>query len=133
MIEPVIITFWIEVNSRLYEKTIPKVYNECEPIVSQIYEQYEKSNGKVVAVNVIHINNTKIRGSISMVKSNGSDINDDEILSDVEIVYALAKIKHFKDIVQTVSIKRYSQEEYVDVVEAIFEEIFNPRTDKEKQ
>ena len=37
-----------------------------------------------------------------MVKSNGSDINDDEILSDVEIVYALAKIKHFKDIVQTV-------------------------------
>ncbi len=68
-----------------------------------------------------------------MVKSNGSDINDDEILSDVEIVYALAKIKHFKDIVQTVSIKRYSQEEYVDVVEAIFEDIFNPRTDKEKQ
>ena len=50
MIEPVIITFWIEVNSRLCEKTIPKVYNECEPIVSQIYEQYEKSNGKIVAV-----------------------------------------------------------------------------------
>lgn len=50
MIEPIIITFWIEVNSRLYEKTIPKVYNECEPIVSQIYEQYEKSNGKIVAV-----------------------------------------------------------------------------------
>ena len=68
-----------------------------------------------------------------MVKSNGSDINDDEILSDVEIVYALAKIKHFKDIVQTISIKRYSQEEYVDVIEAIFEDIFNPRTDKEKQ
>ena len=68
-----------------------------------------------------------------MVISNGSDINDDEILSDVEIVYALAKIKHFKDIVQTISIKRYSQEEYVDVVEAIFEDIFNPRTDKEKQ
>ena len=68
-----------------------------------------------------------------MVKSNGSDINDDEILSDVEIVYALAKIKHFKDVVQTISIKRYSQEEYVDVVEAIFEDIFNPRTDKEKQ
>ena len=68
-----------------------------------------------------------------MVKGNGSDINDDEILSDVEIVYALAKIKHFKDIVQTISIKRYSQEEYVDVVEAIFEDIFNPRTNKEKQ
>ena len=68
-----------------------------------------------------------------MVKGNGTAINDDEILSDVEIVYVLAKIKHFKDIVQTVSIKRYSQEEYVDVVEAIFEDIFNPRTDKEKQ
>lgn len=68
-----------------------------------------------------------------MVKGNGTSINDDEILSDVEIVYALAKIKHFKDVVQTISIKRYSQEEYVDVVEAIFEEIFNPRTDKEKQ
>lgn len=68
-----------------------------------------------------------------MAKGNGTAINDDEILSDVEIVYALAKIKHFKDIVQTVSIKRYSQEEYVDVIEAIFEDIFNPRTDKEKQ
>ncbi len=68
-----------------------------------------------------------------MAKGNGTAINDDEILSDVEIVYALAKIKHFKDVVQTISIKRYSQEEYVDVVEAIFEDIFNPRTDKEKQ
>ena len=68
-----------------------------------------------------------------MVKSNGSDINDDEILSDVEIVYALAKIKHFKDVVQTISIKRYSQEEYFDVVEAVFEDIFNPLSDKEKQ
>jgi hypothetical protein len=82
---------------------------------------------------VTHINNTKRKGVTSMAKGNGTAINDDEILSDVEIVYALAKIKHFKDIVQTVSIKRYSQEEYVDVVEAIFEDIFNPRTDKEKQ
>ena len=48
-----------------------------------------------------------------MVKGNGSNINDDEILSDVEIVYALAKIKHFKDTVQKISIKRYSQEEYL--------------------
>ena len=68
-----------------------------------------------------------------MVKGNGTAINDDEILSDVEIVYALAKIKHFKDVVQTISIKRYSQEEYVDVVEAVFEDIFNPQTNKEKQ
>ncbi len=68
-----------------------------------------------------------------MAKSNGSDINDDEILSDVEIVYALAKIKHFKDVVQTISIKRYSQEEYFDVVDAIFDDIFNPPNEKEKQ
>ena len=40
-----------------------------------------------------------------MVKGNGSDINDDEILSDVEIVYALAKIKHFKDTVQKFQLK----------------------------
>ena len=68
-----------------------------------------------------------------MAKGNGTAINDDEILSDVEIVYALAKIKHFKDVVQTISIKRYSQEEYFDVVEAVFEDIFNPQTNKEKQ
>ena len=68
-----------------------------------------------------------------MSKSNGEDIQDDKILTDVEMVYALAKIKHFKDVVQTISIKRYSQEEYFDVVEAVFEEIFNPLTDKEKQ
>ena len=50
MIAPVIITFWIEINSRLYNKTIPKVYNECQPIVAQLYEQYEKSKHKLVAV-----------------------------------------------------------------------------------
>jgi len=68
-----------------------------------------------------------------MTKGNGEDIQDDKILTDVEMVYALAKIKHFKDVVQTISIKRYSQEEYFDVVDAIFEDIFNPLTDKEKQ
>ena len=68
-----------------------------------------------------------------MAKGNGEDLQDDKILSDVEMVYALAKIKQFKDVVQTISIKRYSQEEYFDVVEAVFEEIFNPLTDKEKQ
>jgi len=68
-----------------------------------------------------------------MTKGNGQDIQDDKILTDVEMVYALAKIKHFKDVVQTISIKRYSQEEYFDVVDAIFEDIFNPLTDKEKQ
>ena len=60
-----------------------------------------------------------------MTKGNGEDIQDDKILTDVEMVYALAKIKHFKDVVQTISIKRYSQEEYFDVVDAIFEDIFN--------
>jgi hypothetical protein len=68
-----------------------------------------------------------------MTKGNGQDIQDDKILTDVEMVYALAKIKHFKDVVQTISIKRYSQEEYFDVVEAVFEDIFNPLSDKEKQ
>ena len=68
-----------------------------------------------------------------MAKGNGEDIQDDKILTDVEMVYALAKIKHFKDVVQTISIKRYSQEEYFDVVDAIFEDIFNPLSDKEKQ
>tara|TARA_R100001086_G_scaffold130219_1_gene67365 strand:- start:386 stop:592 length:207 start_codon:yes stop_codon:yes gene_type:complete len=68
-----------------------------------------------------------------MTKGNGHDLHEDDIISDVEMVYALAKIKHFKDVVQTISIKRYSQEEYFDVVDAIFEDIFNPLSDKEKQ
>ena len=69
-----------------------------------------------------------------MAKGNGSDINDDEILSDVEIVYALAKIKYFKDMVQLLPIKTYSQEDYYDAVDAIFDDIFtNPLTKKEKQ
>tara|TARA_B100000683_G_C12066847_1_gene381092 strand:- start:210 stop:416 length:207 start_codon:yes stop_codon:yes gene_type:complete len=68
-----------------------------------------------------------------MVKGNGEDLQDDKILSDVEMVYALAKIKHFKDVVQTISIKRYSQEEYFDIVDAIFDDIFNPLNEKEKQ
>ena len=68
-----------------------------------------------------------------MAKGNGEDIQDDNILTDVEMVYALAKIKHFKDMVQRLPIKTFSQEDYFDVVDAIFEEIFNPLTDKEKQ
>ena len=32
-----------------------------------------------------------------MAKGNGEDLQDDKILSDVEMVYALAKIKQFKD------------------------------------
>ena len=68
-----------------------------------------------------------------MTKGNGEDLQEDKILSDVEMVYALAKIKHFKDVVQTISIKRYSQEEYFDIVDAIFDDIFNPLNEKEKQ
>ena len=68
-----------------------------------------------------------------MAKGNGEDLQDDKILSDVEMVYALAKIKQFKDVVQTISIKRYSQEEYFDIVDAIFDDIFNPLNEKEKQ
>ena len=68
-----------------------------------------------------------------MAKGNGEDIHDDKILTDVEMVYALAKIKHFKEMVQRLPIKTFSQEDYYDVIDAIFEEIFNPLTDKEKQ
>ena len=68
-----------------------------------------------------------------MAKGNGEDLQNDKILTDVEMVYALAKIKQFKDVVQTISIKRYSQEEYFDIVDAIFDDIFNPLSDKEKQ
>ncbi len=68
-----------------------------------------------------------------MTKGNGHDMHEDEIISDVEMVYVLAKLKRFKDMVQTISIKRFSQEEYFDLVDAIFEDIFNPLSDKEKQ
>ena len=68
-----------------------------------------------------------------MAKGNGEDLQDDKILTDVEMVLALAKIKQFKDVVQTISIKRYSQEEYFDIVDAIFDDIFNPLNEKEKQ
>ena len=68
-----------------------------------------------------------------MAKGNGEDLQDDKILSDVEMVYALAKIKQFKDVVQTIPIKTYSQEAYFDVVDAIFDDIFNPLNEKEKQ
>jgi hypothetical protein len=68
-----------------------------------------------------------------MAKGNGEDLQDDKILTDVEMVYALAKIKHFKDVVQRISIERFSQEQYFDLIDAIFDDIFNPLTDKEKQ
>ena len=68
-----------------------------------------------------------------MAKGNGEDLQDDKILTDVEMVYALAKIKHFKDMVQRLPIKTFSQEDYFDVVDAIFDDIFNPLSDKEKQ
>ena len=69
-----------------------------------------------------------------MAKGNGHDMHEDEILSDVEMLYALAKIKQFKDMVQLLPIKTYSQADYYDAVDAIFEDIFtNPLTKKEKQ
>ena len=40
-----------------------------------------------------------------MAKGNGEDLQDDKILTDVEMVYALAKIKQFKDVVQRISIE----------------------------
>ena len=69
-----------------------------------------------------------------MAKGNGHDMHEDEILSDVEMLYALAKIKQFKDMVQLLPIKTYSQADYYDAVDAIFDDIFkNPLTKKEKQ
>lgn len=68
-----------------------------------------------------------------MAKGNGEDLHDDKILTDVEMVYALAKIKHFKDMVQRLPIKTFSQEDYYDVIDAIFDNIFDPQSDKEKQ
>ncbi len=69
-----------------------------------------------------------------MAKGNGHDMHEDEILSDVEMLYALAKIKQFKDMVQLLPIKTYSQEDYYDAVDAIFDDIFtNPLIKKEKQ
>ena len=82
---------------------------------------------------MIRYNHLQKEGITSMAKGNGEDIQDDKILTDVEMVYALAKIKHFKDMVQRLPIKTFSQEDFFDVVDAIFEEIFNPLTDKEKQ
>ena len=82
---------------------------------------------------MIHLKLIERERNIYVAKGNGQDIQDDKILTDVEMVYALAKIKHFKDMVQRLPIKTFSQEDYFDVVDAIFEEIFNPLTDKEKQ
>ena len=82
---------------------------------------------------MIHLKPIEKERNIYVAKGNGQDIQDDKILTDVEMVYALAKIKHFKDMVQRLPIKTFSQEDFFDVVDAIFEEIFNPLTDKEKQ
>jgi len=35
------------------------------------------------------------------------------------------KVDLFKQLVSEISIRRYTQEEYVEIVEAIYEEIFN--------
>ncbi len=82
---------------------------------------------------MIHLKPIEKERNIYVAKGNGQDIQDDKILTDVEMVYALAKIKHFKDMVQRLPIKTFSQEDFFDVVDAIFEDIFNPLTDKEKQ
>ena len=50
MIEPFIITFWIEINDILHEKRLTKVYNECEPIVGKLFELYEDKPEKLIAV-----------------------------------------------------------------------------------
>ena len=69
-----------------------------------------------------------------MAKGNGHDMHEDEILSDVEIVHALALIRQFKTMVQLLPIHTYSQEDYYDeyaneIVEAVLkmkEEGYDP-------
>ena len=50
MFEAYIIGFWVEINSQLYEKTIPKIYKECEPVVQLLHEAYADTEHKLVAV-----------------------------------------------------------------------------------
>tara|TARA_Y100001936_G_C16071373_1_gene670827 strand:+ start:1194 stop:1412 length:219 start_codon:yes stop_codon:yes gene_type:complete len=50
MIEPFIITFWVELHGRLYHKRLGKVYNDCEAVVEKLYEEYKDKEEKLVAV-----------------------------------------------------------------------------------
>ncbi|MBK99808.1 MAG: hypothetical protein CMI34_00135 [Opitutales bacterium] len=50
MIEPFIITFWIEINNILHEKRLTNVHTECEPIVEKLFELYEDKPEKLIAV-----------------------------------------------------------------------------------
>jgi len=51
MIEPLIITFWVELHGQLYHKRLGRVYNnECETVVAQLYKQFKDREEKLVAV-----------------------------------------------------------------------------------
>ena len=55
-------------------------------------------------------------------------------MSDVEAVQLIAMTHEFRHRVQGINIKHYTQEQYYDVVNAIFDDIFIKRLkDKEKQ
>tara|TARA_R100001460_G_scaffold41877_5_gene77837 strand:- start:2334 stop:2594 length:261 start_codon:yes stop_codon:yes gene_type:complete len=52
----------------------------------------------------------------SILKAMGEDMNNKD------------KLALFKQLVSEISIKRYSQEEYVDVINAIYKEIYKEKT-----
>ena len=50
MIEPFIITFWVELHGRLYQKRLTRSFNDCEAVVEKLYKKYEDKEEKLVAV-----------------------------------------------------------------------------------
>tara|TARA_R100000234_G_C4894414_1_gene132910 strand:- start:118 stop:327 length:210 start_codon:yes stop_codon:yes gene_type:complete len=69
-----------------------------------------------------------------MEYTNGYDTEHEGLLSDVEAVHLIAMTHEFRHRVQGINIKHYTQEQYYDVVNAIFDDIFIKRLkDKEKQ
>lgn len=50
MIEPFIITFWVELHGRLYYRKLSRSFNDCEAIVEKLYKEFEDKEEKLVAV-----------------------------------------------------------------------------------
>ena len=57
MIEPFIITFWVELHGRLYHKRLSRSFNDCEAIVEKLYKEFEDKEEKlpswIIAINTI--------------------------------------------------------------------------------
>ena len=50
MIEPFIITFWVELHGRLYHKRLSRSFNDCEAVVEKLYKEFEDKEEKLIAV-----------------------------------------------------------------------------------